>query len=81
MSISESQKDAARAWIEMLTASIIVMLSSAGMALYVPTIAVFAKAAKLDLFGLFKELHLNDGRGHESRVLSSTNMHRDCILL
>jgi hypothetical protein len=42
----------------MLAASIVMMVSCAGMALYVRMLAVVAKPARLGRLGSFKKLHL-----------------------
>jgi hypothetical protein len=43
----------------MLATSILMVLSSAGMALYLRILAAFSKVAKLSLFGSLKNLHFN----------------------
>jgi heterodisulfide reductase subunit C len=55
----------------MLTSSIVMMLSSVGMALYLRTLAVFTGVARLNLFGAFKKLLLHFKRGGR-RILPST---------
>jgi hypothetical protein len=61
--------------IEMLAASIVMMLSNAGMALYLRILAVFTKASRLGLPGSFKKLHLNKKSGRRL-ALRSTGIRR-----